>query len=256
MVSSDFRKEAREKLYGKWGKGACITLAYMFIIIVMDLIIGVFSDNMQALLSLVITIIEVPLALGLIISLVRLFNGEDVKAFDFLSSGFNNFGKSWAITFQICLKLILPIILEIVSYIIIAFATMGSATAILYNSTSSASTFFLFIGIILLLVASIWIITKSYYYQLAYIVVAEKPETPAEEAVEQSQKLMNGKRAKLFWLQLSFIGWAILCVFTLNIGYLWLVPYIQFAIVAFYKFVAGNNDSIETTVVNDNNINE
>ena len=67
---------------------------------------------------------------------------------------------------------------------------------------------------------------------------------------------MNGKRAKLFWLQLSFIGWAILCVFTLNIGYLWLVPYIQFAIVAFYKFVAGNNDSIETTVVNDNNINE
>ena len=69
MVSSDFRKEAREKLYGKWGKGACITLAYMFIIIVMDLISGVFSDNMQALLSLVITIIEVPLALGLIISL-------------------------------------------------------------------------------------------------------------------------------------------------------------------------------------------
>ena len=48
MVSSDFRKEAREKLDGKWGKGACITLAYMFIIIVMDLISGIFSDNMQA----------------------------------------------------------------------------------------------------------------------------------------------------------------------------------------------------------------
>ena len=72
----------------------------------------------------ILNIIEVPLALGLVISLVRLFNGEDVKAFDFLSSGFNNFGKSWAITFQICLKLILPIILEIVSYIIIAFATI------------------------------------------------------------------------------------------------------------------------------------
>ena len=57
MVSSDFRKEAREKLDGKWGKGACITLAYIFIIIVMDLISGVFSDNMQALLSLVITIV-------------------------------------------------------------------------------------------------------------------------------------------------------------------------------------------------------
>ena len=65
---------------------------------------------------------------------------------------------------------------------------------------------------------------------------------------------MTGKRGKLFCLQLSFIGWAILGVFTLGIGYLWLVPYIQFAIVAFYKFVAGDNDDIETTIVEENNI--
>ena len=31
MVSSDFRKEAREKLSGKWGKAVCINLAYMLV---------------------------------------------------------------------------------------------------------------------------------------------------------------------------------------------------------------------------------
>ena len=38
MVSSDFREEAREKLSGKWGKAACITLAYVFIFAVLSII--------------------------------------------------------------------------------------------------------------------------------------------------------------------------------------------------------------------------
>ena len=69
---------------------------------------------------------------------------------------------------------------------------------------------------------------------------------------EESEKLMAGKRGKLFCLQLSFIGWAILAIFTLGIGYLWLAPYIQFATIAFYKFANSDNDSIEATVVDKN----
>lgn len=257
MVSTDFRKEAREKLSGKLGKAACITLAYAFIFMILGFIEGLFSDTMQSLISLIVAIMEIPLSLGLIISFVRLFNGEDVKAFDFLSSGFNNFGKSWGITFQIFLKLILPIILTIVAYLMIAFGIFQSTASMLdYSSSSAGSTVFLLIGSILLIAASIWNITKSYYYQLAYVIAAEKPELSAGEAVEESEKLMNGKRAKLFWLQLSFIGWAILAVFTLGIGYLWLVPYIQFAVIAFYKFAAGDSESEKTTADNENNIEE
>lgn len=254
MVSSDFRKEAREKLTGKWGKAACITLAYMFIFMVLGVVEGLFSDTMQSFISLVIAIIEVPLALGLIISFVRLFNDDEVKTFDFLSSGFNNFGKSWAISVQICLKLIWPIVLMIVSYILISFGIYQSTISIFSNNSSASAVVVMLIGTVLLIASVIWNITKSYYYQLAYVVAAEKPELSAKEAVAESEKIMTGKRGKLFCLQLSFIGWAILGVFTLGIGYLWLVPYIQFAIVAFYKFVTGDNDDIETTIVEENNI--
>jgi len=36
-------------------------------------------------------------------------------------------------------------------------------------------------------------------------------------------------------LYLSFIGWAILCVFTLFIGFFWLGPYMQMTEVKFYE---------------------
>ena len=52
---------------------------------------------------------------------------------------------------------------------------------------------------------------------------------------------MIGNRSKLFCLHLSFIGWAILAVLTFGIGYLWLLPYIQFSMFAFYKKLTGNN---------------
>ena len=77
----------------------------------------------------------------------------------------------------------------------------------------------------------------------------------AKEAVEKSQELMTGNRAKLFWLELSFIGWAILATIPFCIGYLWLLPYIQIATIAFYKFVIGDNSNVEAKVVTENNDN-
>ena len=243
MVSSDFRKEAREKLSGKWGKAACITLAYVFIFAILGFIEGLFSDTIEALLSIVVTIIDVPLALGLIISLVKLFNNEDVKAFDFLSSGFNNFGKSWCILWNMIKKLIFPIISLAISYIIISIGMFQYLRwPILHkSSTLFIPTSLIIIGFILLIASLIWNITKSYYYQLSYLISAEKPELSAKEAVEESEKLMAGKRGKLFCLQFSFIGWAILATLTLGIGFLWLIPYIQFATISFYKSLTSDN---------------
>ena len=60
----------------------------------------------------------------------------------------------------------------------------------------------------------------------------------AKEAMEVSMQMMKGNKWRLFCLQLSFIGWAILCVLTLGIGYLWLNPYMNAAIAAFYDEVS------------------
>ena len=54
-------------------------------------------------------------------------------------------------------------------------------------------------------------------------------------AIEKSMAMMEGNKMKLFLLDLSFIGWAILCLFTLGIGYFFLQPYMQAAHAAFYE---------------------
>lgn len=255
MISSDFRSEARRKLEGKWGKVVCITLAYMLIFFVIAFIENMLSDSMASIFSIVVTIIEVPLGFGLIIALFKVFHAEEVGTFDFFNLGFSNFKKSWFISLSIFLKMIIPVILIVVAYILIAFGIASMITAsLLYNSSAAGSFWFLtIIGFILLIVSIIWAITKSYYYQLAYIVAVDNPELTAKEAVEKSASLMEGKRWKFFCLHFSFIGWAILATITFGIGFLWLVPYVQFAYIAFYKFLIGKTSNIEAEVVTETN---
>ena len=82
-------------------------------------------------------------------------------------------------------------------------------------------------------------IIATYSYAMTGYILAEHPELTASEAIEHSKEMMEGNRFRLFCLQLSFIGWAILCSFTLGIGNLWLRPYRQAATAAFYREISG-----------------
>ncbi len=254
MISSDFRTEARRKLSGKWGKAVCIVLAYMALAFVVGFIEGLFPESMEEIFGLVNTIINVPLSFGLVFAFLKLFNGEDVKAFDFATLGFSNFGKSWGVAFQIFLKMILPEIAVIVAFVIIMVGGVSMGLMAFSTQSSGASAFSMFmllIGVILLVASIVWLITKSYYYQLAILVAIDNPDMSGADAVEESQRLMTGKRASLFCLELSFIGWAILSVATMGIGFLWLIPYVHLAKIAFYKYALGNTDNVEV-ITSDN----
>ena len=60
---------------------------------------------------------------------------------------------------------------------------------------------------------------------------------------ERSMAMMEGHKMQLFLLALSFIGWGILCLFTLCIGFLWLVPYVQASMAAFYEEVKADYEA-------------
>lgn len=255
MNSPDFRAEARKKLEGKWGKVAVITLAYVALFFVLGFIQGLFEEGsfMQSILSIATTVIEVPLAFGLIVSLFKVYNSEESKAFDFLSLGFSNFAKSWKISLWIFVKMIVPVILIVISVILIGTSVAIGTSSLLVSGSSGGLVFLVFIGFILYIASLIWAVMLSYYYSIAYIIATDRPELQAKQAVEESKRIMTGNREKLFCLQFSFIGWAILAVFTLGIGYLWLLPYVQFALFAFYKKLVENNNVEVNTKVEDNN---
>ena len=87
-------------------------------------------------------------------------------------------------------------------------------------------------------------IIKSYSYAMTSFILKDEPE--------KSMAMMEGNKMKLFMLDLSFIGWAILCIFTLGIGLLFLQPYVAISRAAFYEDLkaqqGGININVEVTV--------
>lgn len=80
-------------------------------------------------------------------------------------------------------------------------------------------------------------IIKGLSYALTPYILNDNPDLENNAVIELSMAMMNGHKWDLFCLQLSFIGWAILCSFTLGIGYLWLEPYMLTSYAEFYEDV-------------------
>ncbi len=60
-------------------------------------------------------------------------------------------------------------------------------------------------------------IVKSYEYMMIPYLLAEHPNMSTEEAFARSRQMMEGEKWEAFVLDLSFIGWDLLSVFTLGI---------------------------------------
>ena len=78
-------------------------------------------------------------------------------------------------------------------------------------------------------------IVKSYSYAMTMYILNDHPEMSASEAITESRKMMNGHKAELFVLHLSFLGWGILSSFTFGILLLYVMPYMQATSAAFYE---------------------
>lgn len=78
-------------------------------------------------------------------------------------------------------------------------------------------------------------IVKALAYSQSYYLLRDHPEYSVIQAITESRMRMKGYKWKYFLLGLSFIGWGILCLFTLGIGLLWLIPYIATSIATFYN---------------------
>jgi len=109
------------------------------------------------------------------------------------------------------------------------------------------------VGLILVIVADIWYIARSLLYSLSVFVAYDNPNMSSLEVVNESARMMKGNRWKIVLLSLSFIGWAILALFTLGIGYLWLMPYMIVAEVCFYEFLLGKKSDNNSEAVQSDN---
>ena len=94
---------------------------------------------------------------------------------------------------------------------------------------------FTFLWSLLLIIPGI---VATIRYSMAVYILVENPNKGIMQCINESKELTQGYKMDLFILQLSFIGWALLIPFTLGIGYLFLVPYMQITMVYAYLQLA------------------
>lgn len=150
-------------------------------------------------LNVLITIVLIPLNIGVAQNVLAWSRGEDVNKWKVLFGGFNS-AK-------------------------IFFKQVG---VVVLNTILCA------LWAILLVVPGI---IKGLAYSMYPYVLRDEPNLSVWQTLKKSEAIMKGYKGKLFLLYLSFVGWFILGAFTFGILYIWLTPYIMTSTVKFYDDV-------------------
>lgn len=207
QLNSELRAQARERLEGKWGTFVLMTFLMCVIQVLLQIpsyigsLLEVLSpENAMASLSFsnisnILSLLALPLGWGLTVSLLRNHREESVD----IENLFDGFRRGRYVRVFCALFLV---------------------------------NLFTFLWTLLLIIPGIM---KAFSYALTPYILLDEPELTAKQAISRSCEIMQGRRWKLFCLYFSFIGWGILCLLTFGIGFLWLAPYMNASIAAFYE---------------------
>ncbi len=93
---------------------------------------------------------------------------------------------------------------------------------------------FLTAAVIALAIGACFYVPLSLGLSLSYYLMLDFPEKTAKETLALSLRIMRGHKKRLFYLECSFLPLIFLCVCTLFVGFLWLIPYMDMTFVCFY----------------------
>jgi len=158
----------------------------------------------------------------------RLVNGKkaDLSVFREWQS---NFSRNLAVTVY---QYIFTIILTFVLGLIVALASG------LFGAHAPAQEM-MFYTVMVGIFISVSLIVGLYFSQV-WLILVDQPKMDAWEAIKRSALLMCHHEGYYLFLLLSFVGWAILSVFTMGLGVIFLIPYMSVAQVLFYQEIRPN----------------
>ncbi len=230
---SDLMKTANSSLKGKWLLSIGVSLVSLAILIILAFI--------PILGSIVTLIVLGPLLVGLSKYFISLTRNEEVS-FNMLFEGFSNqnFARSFVayLLFIIFLFLwslifIIPFAILIVVYVVNSGLITGDMSNLYSLLNDTSFIIFILLSYLLLIPA----IIAAFSYSMTFFILADEPEISGLDAIKKSIQIMKGNKGKLFLLYIIFVILATLCVLTLGIAYLWLIPFAGAVAAAFYNSI-------------------
>lgn len=233
MTRVELKQLSKSQLKGNWKTSVLVMLVYTIATMALSFM-SEFSSSMG--IYLISTIFLIGLAIWFSVGFANFFlrfSETDGKAkFDDLLVSKKSILKSLGL-------FALMFVIGIVLGIIIVFAT---SSMIVFSE--SVSTGMIVGALIVGVVLSIPIVILELALAMTPYIFVDKEELGLIDSIRLSIKMMKGNKWNLFVINLSFIGWALLCILTLGIGYLWLGPYIQLTITNFYIDLDNNFNKV------------
>lgn len=126
---------------------------------------------------------------------------------------------------------------------LLVFLITTTVVFALVQYSASAFIMLFFITFLLSFVLYFIVLLKVYSYALITYIADENPTMSNLEIIRESKRRMHGHKKRLFLLNLSFLGWNLLTIFTLGLASLYLAPYQLAAQVIFCEDVMKESDS-------------
>jgi len=92
--------------------------------------------------------------------------------------------------------------------------------------------FFIILWLLLLIVPGV---IAAISYSMTYFILIDNPKISGKDAIKKSKELMRGNKYIYFCLLVRFLGWFLLSILSLGIGFLWLIPYFKVSHATFYE---------------------
>jgi len=216
---SEIKYDARQSLKGEWGKVVGLTFLYFVLSAGINLSIEIYASGgfinwlnqeyippLATILNAIISVLLIPLSIAIVWFYLDLVREKNTDI-------------SQVFTIYTDVKVMLKVI-----------------------GASIMVGIFTFLWSLLLLIPGI---IKGLAYSQTFMLLKDHPEYSVFEAITESRRRMHGYKWKYFLLNLSFIGWGILCVISLGIGFLWLTPYVYTSNATFYQNLIADTDKKE-----------
>lgn len=245
---------SKEQLKGQWTTVVLITLLFGVIEFLLSRLTTSFEFSI--LLSICSFLITVALSIFGTNLYLKLTRGVKVKFNDMFVSG-STFLKCVGVKL---LQILMLIPVMIISILVVTFLLVGIAASVGLTQDfiipSSIETFvtsfnfayffkFSMLFLLIMLIVFIPIMILGFYMYPSLILICEDDSRGVGECIGTSFGLMHGNLWNYIVLQLSYLGWVILGILTLGIGYLWLIPYMNTVNMNFFNKIAGYNSQQE-----------
>jgi uncharacterized membrane protein len=202
MSSGELKSLAKSQLRGRWGEAILFHLIYFAIIFIPTFIVELNNDpNYYSQGELIFDIVTFLISAPIALS-VSYFCINFIKGKNQISDIFWGFTKFGK---------------AFVAYLLMSIA-IG-------------------VGFLLLIIPGIIL---GFMFSQVYYIIAENEDISAIEAMKESARIMKGNKFRYFTLGLSFIGWIIVGIITLGIGFIWILPYYNLTLTNFYKDISRN----------------